>query len=131
MKAIFILPLPPSAWGDGEKGQKMEFIDLIPEGRDNAISREELIRNACLCGFVPESVKDRDRFVRSLISKARRDYVILNKCQGGYYRCGMEDLQDLQRYIRQEEHRAKATFKNITKARALYEDYRTGRIAQG
>ena len=35
---------------------------------------------------------------------------------------------DLKRYIRQEEKRAKSTFKNLAMAKKLYEDYKHGRI---
>lgn len=110
----------------------MEFIDLIPLGSENAISRAKLVEYACVVGLVPEHTKDKDRYVRGLIEKARRDFVILNNQNGGgYYRCSSEDLMELKRYIKQEESRAKTVFVNLKKARALYEDYANGRIEEG
>ena len=100
------------------------IADFIPVGRVNAITREELLQ---IC--ISEGLCQSDRDMRRLIEKARIDYVILNHSDGnGYYRPSREDAQELQRYIRQEEKRAKSTFKNITMAKALYEDYKRGRI---
>lgn len=101
--------------------------DLIPVGRENAIKREALL-NLC----IQNGLATNDRGMREEISKAKRDYVILNHSRGdGYYRPSLEDMQDLQRYIRQEENRAKSTFKNIKRAKALYEDYKHGRVKEG
>ena len=59
------------------------------------------------------------------------DYVILkNSDSHGYYRPSLEDMQDLQRYIRQEEKRAKSTFRNIQRAKALYDDYIHERVTR-
>ena len=67
--------------------------------------------------------------MRKLVEKARIDFTILNISDGnGYFRVSREDLQDLQRYIRQEDNRAKAAFKNHALAKKLYEDYKVGRI---
>lgn len=103
------------------------IADYIPIGRENAITRDELLK---VC--ITEKLCETDREMRKLIERARIEYVILNHSDGrGYYRPSREDMQDLQRYIRQEEKRAKSTFKNITMAKALYEDYRNGRIEEG
>lgn len=113
--------------GNGEKAEH-SIVDLIPVGRDNAISRKMLL---CLCiqNNIIENSTDADRAMRNLIKKARLDYTILNLSDGhGYYRPSMDDLQDLQKYIRQEENRGKATFKNIALAKRLYEDYKAGRL---
>lgn len=107
------------------------IIDLIPTGRDNAISRDYLVTLCVQNGLVDEnkSPKSKDRAMRRLLERARLDYTILNLSDGeGYYRPSKDDLQDLQKYIRQEESRAKATFRNISNAKALYEDYMHGRI---
>lgn len=78
--------------------------------------------------MIEDSVKDKDRAMRLLIQKDRKDFVILNLSNGdGYYRISKDDMQDLQRYIRQEEKRAKSSFRNIKLARALYEDLLHGR----
>lgn len=107
------------------------IIDLIPVGRDNAISRDYLVTLCVQNGLVDEnkSPESKDRAMRRLLERARLDYTILNLSDGeGYYRPSKDDLQDLQKYIRQEESRAKATFRNISNAKALYEDYMHGRI---
>lgn len=102
------------------------IADYIPIGRENAITRDELLK---VC--ITEKLCETDREMRKLIEMARIEYVILNHSDGrGYYRPSREDMHDLQRYIRQEEKRAKSTFKNITMAKALYEDYRNGRIEE-
>lgn len=103
--------------------------DLIPVGRENAISRKALVALCESNGLIDSSVRDKDRATRKLIEKDRIDHVILNLSTGeGYYRVSKDDMQDLQRYIRQEEKRAKASFKNIKMAKALYEDYKHGRM---
>lgn len=110
------------------KGKPIITIaDLIPIGRENAIKREELLRRCIEAG-----IAFTDRAMRKLLERAKMDYVILNHSDGnGYYRPSREDMQDLQRYIRQEEKRAKSSFRNIKRAKALYEDYKNGRIEEG
>lgn len=111
------------------KGHVITIIDLIPVGRDNAISRQLLVEKCVSSGLVPSEAVDKDRMMRKLLEKARLDCTILNISNGnGYYRVSREDLQDLQRYIRQEDNRAKAAFRNHTLAKKLYEDYKAGRI---
>ena len=67
--------------------------------------------------------------MRRLVKKARIDWTILNLSDGdGYYRPTHDDLLDLRRYIRQEENRGKAVFKNIQNAKKLYEDLKAGRL---
>lgn len=105
----------------------ISIADLIPIGRENAIKRNELLARC-----VEAQIAFTDRMMRKEIEKAKRDFVILNHSKGkGYYRPSIEDMQDLQRYIRQEEKRAKSTFKNIKRAKALYEDYKHGRVEEG
>lgn len=56
---------------------KINIIDYIPIGRDNAVTRSYL---AAVTGL-------RDRQIRDAIAKARRDNVIINTQDGkGYYR---------------------------------------------
>ena len=109
----------------------LTIADLIPIGRDNAIGRKVLTQLCVHHGLIDESVKDKDRAMRILIQKDRRDFVILNLSTGeGYYRVSREDMQDLQRYIRQEESRGKAAFNNVKLAKALYEDFKYGRLEE-
>lgn len=109
--------------------ETITIVDLIPVGRDNAISRSALTQLCISHKLIDESATDKDRAMRNLLSRARLDYTILNLSDGsGYYRPSHDDLLDLQRYIRQEESRAKATFKNLSMAKKLYEDYKAGRL---
>lgn len=113
-----------------QKPPALTIIDFIPVGRDNAIKRAELTRLCVQYGLIGKSSPtNEDRAMRRLIERARRDYTILNVTDGkGYYRVSIKDLQDLQRYIRQEDSRAKAAFINHKMAKKLYEDYIHGRI---
>lgn len=102
---------------------KITIAELIPTGRENAISRASLL---ALCDA--HDLAHDDRRMRELIHHARIDYVILNREDGGYYRPTLADMQDLQRYIRQEQSRAIKIFQSIQKAQDLYEDYKRGRM---
>jgi hypothetical protein len=106
------------------KPDAITIADLIPFGRDNAITRKMLVAKCISCGLVDENLVDPDREMRRLIEKARVDYTILNLSDGnGYYRPSKDELNDLQKYIRQERNRAISAFKNIRVAQKLYEDY--------
>lgn len=114
-----------------QKEEPITIIDLIPVGRENAISRNDLTNKCIEFGLIEKftSLNSADRTMRKLVSKARVDYTILNLSNGnGYYRVSKDDLQDLQRYIKQEDSRAKASFKNTTMAKKLYEDYKAERM---
>lgn len=105
------------------------IIDLIPFGKENAISRKRLLQECITKGLVEDTISDPDRKMRQLIEKARRDYVILNCSDGaGYYRPNKEDILELQKYIRQEDNRGKQTFRNLKLAKRLYEDYKHERF---
>lgn len=82
--------------------QGFDILEYIPVGHDKAISRQTLSRISGIS----------DREVRRLIHKARRDNVILNMQDGsGYFRPDMqnpEDVQAVQRYVKQEENRIKS-----------------------
>ena len=107
------------------------IIDLIPIGRENAVSRAYLATRCVETGLVADNKnsESKDRAMRRLLEQARLDYTILNLSNGeGYYRPSHHELLDLQRYIRQEESRGKATFRNISNAKKLYEDFKHGRV---
>lgn len=105
------------------------IIDLIPFGKENAISRKRLLQECITKGLVEDTISDPDRKMRQLIEKARIDYVILNCSDGaGYYRPNKEDILELQKYIRQEDNRGKQTFRNLKLAKRLYEDYKHERF---
>lgn len=110
--------------------QGITIADLIPVGRENAISRSYLVTLCVTHGLVDEKLREssKDRAMRRLLERTRMDSTILNLSDGeGYYKPSQHDLLDLQRYIRQEENRAKATFRSLSNAKALYEDYMHGR----
>lgn len=112
-----------------EVKEVITIADLIPEGRDNAVSRALLTEKCVANGLIDKNVKDKDRAMRNLVKKARIDWTILNLSDGdGYYRPTHEDLLELRRYIRQEENRGKAVFNNIQNAKKLYEDLKAGRL---
>lgn len=118
----------PAARG---KPAGITIADLVPVGRENAISRKMLVALCVEHGLVKNTLFGKDRAMRKLIGQARRDYTILNLSNGqGYYRPSRNDLQDLQRYIRQEIKRAVSVFRNIVVAKALYEDYIHGRLTE-
>ena len=114
-----------------QKEEPINIIDLIPIGRENAISRNDLTNKCIEFGLIEKftSLSSAYRTMRKLVSKVRVDYTILNLSNGnGYYRVSKDDLQDLQRYIKQEDNRAKASFRNTTLAKKLYEDFKAERI---
>ena len=127
--------------GTGVK-EKPSIVDLIPVGRENAISRELLIQKCVDAGLVGANLtpKSKDRAMRELVKEARQHpngYTIINlSCGMGYYqltsqhKASLLEIHDLQKYIKQEEKRAKSTFKNISMAKRLYEDYKHGRIIE-
>lgn len=82
---------------------RIDIEALIPIGSKNAITREELSRRSGIG----------DRAVRELIHQARRNTPILNMQDGkGYYIPDLtdpEDVENLERYVRQEENRLKST----------------------
>ena len=112
-----------------EVKEVITIADLIPEGRENSISRAMLTAKCVKNRLIDNKAKDKDRAMRNLVKKARIDWTILNLSDGdGYYRPTHDDLLDIRRYIRQEENRGKAVFKNIQNAKKLYEDLKAGRL---
>ena len=86
----------------------MNIVDYIPYGRENAVTREQLMM---LTGMP-------DRAVREAIAQARRDTVILNLQDGnGYYRPTEDDKPLVERFLRQETKRAKTIFYRLKAAR--------------
>lgn len=127
-EGIFFIYVPN---GSRHEESSTNIAELIPVGRENAISRNMLLQKCVNAGLIDDNCKYKDRIMRRMIESARIDYTIMNLSNGkGYYRPSHDDLLDLQRYIRQEEHRAKAIFKNISMAKKLYEDYKSERIKE-
>ncbi len=94
----------------------MNIIDYIPEGKDNAITRETLCE---LTGL-------KDRVVREAISQTRRDTAIINNQDGrGYYK--PSNKEEIERYIQQESARAKSIFWCLRGARKALKEVQDGR----
>ena len=107
------------------------IIDLIPIGRDNAISRDYLVARCVQHGLVKENLKDKDRAMRDLVGEARKEYVVLNLSDGnGYYRPTLKEFLDLQRHIRQIRSRINKQEERLKPELALYEDYKRGRLTE-
>ena len=72
-------------------------IDMIPVGRENAISRNEL---CIMTGMT-------DRQMRKAIHELRRNYCILNVQDGnGYFRPTVQEAPLVRRFVLQERSRA-------------------------
>ena len=123
--------------GTGAK-EEHSIVDLIPIGRDNAISRKILIQKCVETGLVSPNAKDKDKAMRDLIGAARKDpngYTILNLSKGdGYYQLTSQykpsllEIQELGKYLKQERSRIISNSCNLAHPSKLYEDYKCGRI---
>ena len=83
-------------------------LDAIPYGKDRAVTREYLTAKTGLP----------DRQVRKAIEEIRRNHIILNDQDGkGYYRS--YDLDDIERFYRQERARALAVLYRMRPMRIL------------
>ena len=84
-----------------KKDKNINIVKYIPYGKENAISRSELCRITGL----------NDRSMRDLINQARKRAVIINVQDGkGYFRPTKNDLDEVKKFKRQEENRAKEVF---------------------
>ena len=102
----------------------MNISDLIPEGKENSISRQYLLT---LCREY--GIAKSDREMRRLIQKERAKSCILNMQDGsGYFRPTKDDLQELRHYILQEKDRSMTILSNLRMAKNLLEDMEVGRV---
>lgn len=86
----------------------MNIIDYMPCGQKNAITRAELSKITGL----------KDRVVRELIGQARRETPILNTQNGeGYFIPLPSEKHLVERWLKQEESRAKSIFWSIRGAK--------------
>lgn len=90
----------------------INIVDFIPEGSEKAISRRDLCRVTGLS----------DRVVRSLIEEARRETIIISNNDGSGYWIYPEnptetEKQLLNKYVKQQESRAKSIFYALRPAR--------------
>ena len=108
--------------------EQIRLIDLIPYGKDNAISRKMLVADADFMGLIPNTVRSKDRYVRKLLQEARKDNAIICKPRGGYYIPDEEDATELAEYITKEHGRALAIHTDLVMARRILEDMEHGRL---
>ena len=106
----------------------MRILDLIPDGKDNAISRKQLVQLADFHHLIPDDQKDKDRYVRKLIAEAREDNVIICRPRGGYYVPTIDDVTELAEYVAQERSRAIAIHETIRHADRVLQDMLCGRL---
>ena len=84
----------------------MSIVDLIPEGRKNAIKRQDLLKQ----------YDGTDRQMRRELQEARENEIIVNLSDGrGYFR--PESRAELSAYIAQETSRARVIERNIRVAK--------------
>ena len=85
----------------------INIVDYIPFGEENAVKRWELM----------DKIMRPDRDIRRMIEDARRSgVIILNLSNGnGYFR--PDKKEEILRYIRQEEARARSIHRNLKAAK--------------
>ena len=102
----------------------MNIIELIPEGKANAINRADLLSKCQMYGLATN-----DRQMRRLIEEARRKFCILNLSDGkGYFKPTKDDLPELRHYVAQEMDRTLTILKNLKMAKNMLADMEVGRI---
>ena len=89
-----------------------DITEYIPYGANNAITRDELLKVA---DYFVEGITDRS--MRRLLEASKQNgNIIINMQDGrGYFR--PENKEEIERYIRQEEARAKKIQFNLKSAR--------------
>ena len=70
----------------------MDITAFIPRGKENAISRDELM----VATGLP------DRQIRNLIHEARRNALILSLSEGGYYLPTESEINDVEGFYKRE-----------------------------
>ena len=119
----------PVAKGKAKIDKVEIFAELIPKGKKNAIKRDDLTQKCVETGLIGVDVVDKDRAMRILLAKARRDYSITNDGKGsGYYRPSKEDYQNLRKNNNRENKKAISTLGGLKTNKAIAEDYRVGRL---
>lgn len=88
------------------------ILSMIPFGRDNAVSRQQLKTLAQMD----------DRKVRECIERLRDDHLILHSTKGGYYRPTETETDEIIRFVRTERKRAKSVLKGVRAAEEYLEE---------
>lgn len=125
----FFKELENEKWDTGqymnlpESDSKFDITKYIPAGFEHAISREKLCEITGL----------KDRVIRGLIEESRRFTIIISNNDGSGYWIYPDNPTDkekelLNKYVKQQEHRAKSIFYALYPARhALKEGAENGR----
>jgi len=88
----------------------MEIIDYIPLGKDNAVTRRELVARTGMT----------DRIVREAIATARCAVPIISSGKGYYQPTTWREVEG---WIRQETARARSIFRSMRGAREYLKKY--------
>lgn len=107
------------------------FVGLFTPGKENAIKRADLVQRCIAVGLIGKDTKDPDRAMRKILERVKVDYnvQITNDGDGeGYYIPTHKESLQLARNNRREDKRARSTFRNNKGNKALYADYRAGRL---
>jgi len=105
------------------------IIDLIPVGQANAISRKLLTEKCITYGLIDPYTYDADRSMRRLLSKAKKEHVIVNlQDGGGYFIPDKDDVNTMNWYIQQEKRRINNLAKPLRYAEKLLADMKAGRL---
>ena len=122
------LPNPPVGKGMKRGEGLVSIIDLIPIGKENAISRKMLTAKCVGYGLIADSIKDKDRQMRHLIEIARKstNTAILNNSDGEGYFIPSDSLEDAlaaRSFVIQERKKAKEIVKGTYPALRVYNKY--------
>ena len=115
-----------------KKIDKIEvFIRLLGYGKENAITRADLVDRCVGAGIIEKNVKDKDRAMRKFMHRAKMDFniQITNDGKGeGYYIPTLKESIQLAKNNKREDRKAVSIFAGNKGNKALEEDYRAGRI---
>ena len=87
----------------------MDILEFIPEGKENAISRKQLV----------DILRISDRKIRDIIAHARLTEVILSSDDGGYYIPLNTELLEVKGYLKREEARARSIYIGLNPVKKL------------
>ena len=119
--------LVPVAHGKPERDIIEEFMSLIDYGSENAISRKLLVQKCVASGLIDKDLKDKDRAMRNMMSKAKIDYAICNIGKG-YFRPTPRDKPYIDRFVAEREKQARSIFEGINSVKKVQADIKAGRL---
>lgn len=110
----------------------MNITDLIPYGKENAISRKYLLAKCQEHDLLRNASRDPDRAMRQLMSEAKFHGHPILYCteRSGYYQPTEKEIAELRAYIKAEEHRAKTILASLNSAKGILSDIECGRITK-